>query len=232
MKKIALLFIVFLFFGFLSAEDVKTGKYDFGDVTVTLFEERKTEPEPEPEKAEEEPEPEQKPAGLLEDKMKEPKSFYIQPMVTAGIFAGGYDEIVYGVIGTDVDFASHLAGTREGHNIYLGFNLGVKYSNSLYRTVEIPVQSKIVFDFKTNSPYGTPEYASLWLSLGLCAGRYDEIYIVGGDPDEEVDPEWSMNASWGIGTDLTFANGIVLQFAVKSFATILPIPSLGFGYRF
>ena len=235
MKKPLLFFTVFFFFSFLTAEEVQVGEYKIEDVTITLFEEREPEPEPEPEpelepEPEKEPEPEQK--SPLENKAKGPKPFYIQPMVSAGVSAGGYDDMVYGVIGTNVDFAFHLAGTRQGHNIYLGFNFGAKYSHSLYRTVEIPVQSKLVFDFKTNSPYGTPEYASLWIALGLCAGRYDETYIVAVDPDEDVDPEWGMNASWGIGTDLTFANGIVFQFAIKSFAFIFPIPSLGFGYRF
>ena len=89
MKKFALFFTFFLFFGFLAAEDVKTGEYDFGDITVTLFEEREPEPEPEPEP---EKEPEPKPAepapetaemadlnkSLRENHVK-PKFFYIQP---------------------------------------------------------------------------------------------------------------------------------------------------------
>ena len=45
MKKFALFFTVFLFFAFLAAEDVKTGEYDFGDITVTLFEEESPEAE-------------------------------------------------------------------------------------------------------------------------------------------------------------------------------------------
>ena len=49
----------------------------------------------------------------------------------------------------------------------------------------------MVFRFCT--PYGTPEYASLWLALVLCAGRYDYAYIISIDPDEEVDPEWGLN---------------------------------------
>ena len=242
MKKLLLFLTVFLFFGFVTAEEVQVYKDGSMILIGERWTEHESEAEKEPEAEVEKPEPEKEPEvekqeevepeSPLENKAKEVKSFFIQPMVSAGVFAGGYDDIVYGVIGTNVDFAFHLAGTSQGHNIYLGFNFGAKYSHSLYRTVEIPVQSKLAFDFKTNSPYGTPEYASLWLALGLCAGRYDYAYIISIDPDEEVDPEWGLNVSWGIGTDLTFANGIVLQFAVKSFAGILPIPSFGFGYRF
>ena len=80
MKKFALFFTFFLFFGFLSAEEVKTGEYDFGDITVTLFEEREPEPKPEPE-PEPEKEPEPKPAEPAPEIKGKPKFFYIQPVL-------------------------------------------------------------------------------------------------------------------------------------------------------
>ncbi len=231
MKKTLLFLSVFFFFGFLTAEEVQVGKYKFEDVTITLFEDREPEPEPEPAKeAEKEPEPE--PESPLENKVKEPKPFYIQPMVVVGISYGGEDDRLYEVVDTNADLAFHLAETSRGDNIYLGFNLGVRYSGSLFRTVEIPVQSKLAFDFKRNSPYGTPEYVSFWLALGLSAGLYDSAYVFPFDPSEEVSPEWDMIFSWGIGTDLSFENGFILQFAIKSFIYLYPVPSFGLGCRF
>ena len=105
MKKFALFLTVFLFFGFLIAEEVKTGEYDFGDITVTLFEER--EPEPEPEKAEE-AEPETK---------EKSKFFYVQPVL--GIELGN---IAFGTLfNLDIDFL--VAETKRKNNIYLGVDL-------------------------------------------------------------------------------------------------------------
>ena len=231
MKKLIFFLTFFFFFGFLIAEEVQVGEYTIEDVTITLFEERDPEPEPEPEKeVEKVEEVEQK--SPLENKAKGPKPFYIQPMVVAGISYGGEDDRVYEVVDTNVDLAFHLAETSRGHNIYLGFNSGVRYSGSLFHTVEIPVQSKLAFDFKTNSPDGTPEYASFWLALGLSAGFYDSAYVFPYDPSDEVSPEWDMIFSWGIGTDLSFANGFILQFAIKSFIYLYPVPSFGLGCRF
>ena len=101
------------------------------------------------------------PHSQSENKVKEPKFFHVQPMMAAGIGRGGEDDIIYGFFSTNIDFSFLVANIKRRHNIYVGFGFGVKYAHSLYKTVEIPVQSKIVFDFKTNTPYKIPEYASL-----------------------------------------------------------------------
>ena len=202
MKKLLLFLSVFFFFGFVSAEEVKN--------------------EP------------SEPHSQSENKVKEPKFFHIQPMVEAGIGRGGEDDIIYGFFAANIDFSFLVANIKRRHNIYVGFGFGVKYAHSLYKTVEIPVQSKIVFDFKTNTPYKIPEYASLWFALGGGVGRYDIDYIIAAvSGGKELDPEWTAAViTWGVGTDLTFENGLVLQIAVESFFVIGLMPTIGLGYRF
>ncbi|MBQ3369228.1 hypothetical protein IJG44_10055 [bacterium] len=209
MKKFALFFTVFLIFGFLIAEDVQKEP-------VSVENEIKTESE------------------ARQKKEKQPKFFHIQPMVEAGIGRGGEDDIIYGFFSTNIDFSFLVANIKRRHNIYVGFGFGVKYAHSLYKTVEIPVQSKIVFDFKTNTPYKIPEYASLWFALGGGVGRYDIDYIIAAvSGGKELDPEWTAAViTWGVGTDLTFENGLVLQIAVESFFVIGLMPTIGLGYRF
>ena len=209
MKKLLLFFTIFLFFGFLIAEDVKKEPASVENEIKTEFEAR-------------------------QEKEKQPKFFHIQPMVEAGIGRGGEDDIIYGFFAANIDFSFLVAKLKHAHNIYVGFGFGVKYAHSLYKTVEIPVQSKIVFDFKTNTPYKIPEYASLWFALGGGVGRYDIDYIIAAvSGGKELDPEWTAAViTWGVGTDLTFENGLVLQIAVESFFVIGLMPTIGLGYRF
>jgi len=212
MKKTLLFFTVFLFFTFLNAEEVKN---------------ESAEPQSQSENAQEATE-------HLENKVKEPKFFHVQPMVAAGISRGGEDDIIYGFFSTNIDFSFLVANIKRRHNIYVGFDFGVKYAHSLYKTVEIPIQSKIVFDFKTNTPYRIPEYVSLWFALGGGVGRYDINYITAAvSGGKELNPVWTAAViTWGVGTDLIFENGLVLQVAVESFFIIGAIPIIGLGYRF
>lgn len=209
MKKFALFFTIFLFSGFLSAEDVQKEP-------ASVENEIKTESE------------------ARQKKEKQPKFFHVQPMVAAGISRGGEDDIIYGFFSTNIKFSFLVAKLRREHNIYVGFDFGVKYAHSLYKTVEIPIQSKIGFDFKTNTPYRIPEYVSLWFALGGGVGRYDINYITAAvSGGKELNPVWTAAViTWGVGTDLIFENGLVLQVAVESFFITGTIPIIGLGYRF
>ena len=212
MKKTLLFLTVFFFFGILIAEEVKN---------------EPSEPHSQSENAPEVTEP-------LENKVKEPKFFHVQPMMAVGIGRGGEDDIIYGFFSTNIDFSFLVANIKRRHNIYVGFDFGVKYAHSLYKTVEIPIQSKIVFDFKTNTPYRIPEYVSLWFALGGGVGRYDINYITAAvSGGKELNPVWTAAViTWGVGTDLIFENGLVLQIAVESFFVIGIRPTIGLGYRF
>ena len=83
MKKFALLFTIFLFFG-LSAEEVQKEP-------ASVENEIKTESE------------------ARQEKDKQPKFFHIQPMVEAGIGRGGEDDIIYGFFAANIDFSFLVA---------------------------------------------------------------------------------------------------------------------------
>lgn len=144
MKKIALFFTVFLFFGFLSAEEVQVGEYTIDDVTITLFEER------DPELAEE--------TGSEESETDEPEKYYLQPAV--GIETGNISFAL--LFNLDIDFL--VAQTKRKNNISLGFDVGIVYAPLDY-FFTFPVMGNITFDFKQNDP--NLKYVSYWMSLGV-----------------------------------------------------------------
>ena len=233
MKKLLLFFTAFLLFGLLNAEGVKTGEYDFGDITVTLFEEREPQAEPEVE-----PEPEKEPEAedknkTEADKIGLPEWVYIQPMFSVGVTRGGDDPSVFTeVFNASVQIDFRIAHTKGGHNFYLGLDLGFKYHHLLYHAWDIPLLSNVVFDFKTNVKNNTPEYVSIWFAFGVGIGHYDPYYVDLISSDSTIEHGSAIRHSWGIGTDLKFENGIVLQFGIKSLAFLIPIPMVGLGYRF
>jgi len=214
MKKTLLFFTVFLFFGFLVAEDVKTGEYDFGDVTVTLFEER--EPEPEPEK---EPEPE--PVEPVPEIREKPKFFYIQPALGFGTGVSGYR------VTAALD-AGFLVGSTEVANFYVGLDFDFRagmVALLLKDSKEFAVQANGVFDFAVANP--ELKNVDLWISLG-----FDLIY--GGKYHEEdfQDPSFYYVQAWGIGLDFVFTNNIILKAGIDGFLGIIPDLTLLVGYRF
>ena len=233
MKKTLLFLTVFLFFGFVSAEDVQVYK----DGSMILIGERWTEQELEEESAME-PEPEKEPEA--EDKNKTevekiglPEWVYIQPMFSVGVTRGGDDPSVFTeVFNASVQIDFRIAHTKGGHNFYLGLDLGFKYHHLLYHAWDIPLLSNVVFDFKTNVKNNTPEYVSIWFAFGVGIGHYDPYYVDLISSDSVREHGSSIRHSWGIGTDLKFENGIVLQFGIKSLAFLIPIPMVGLGYRF
>ncbi len=158
------------------------------------------------------------------------KKLYVQPLLAAGASCGGEDDLFFGVFNVSVQVDFLVADLKRGRSIYMGFDAGFKYNFFFYQTWDVPLNSNIVFDFKTNSQNGTPENVSLWFSFGMGIAHYNHGDVVG--LESEGNKATVIDISWGIGTDLKFMNNIVLQFAVKSFAMIYIIPTVGIGYRF
>lgn len=151
--------------------------------------------------------------------------FYVQP--TAGI----------GIIFFDIDInvAIDVLVKRfgKGHRIYVGAEGGFRYMPNLnYKTfdvdpvTEFPIMGNLVFDFKTPSENGLPEYASFWIAFG-----YSRALIV-PDPAESDDSTWCNSISWGIGTTLKFKNKFVLKMGVNGIGLIIPTLTVAVGYRF
>ena len=212
MKKLLLFFTFFLLFAALSAEEAKNNTETVSQAGETADVSRET--------------PVKK-TGL-------PEWLYIQPLLSAGIIHAGDDERIFSaVFNASVQFDFRIAHMKNGNNIYLGVDLGFKYHHSLYKAWDIPLLSNVVFDFKTSTKNDELEYVSLWLAFGVGIGHYDPYYV----DIISTDAKWdggghTVRHSWGIGTDLKFKNGIVLQFAVKSLAFANIIPLVGLGYRF
>ncbi|MBO4699014.1 hypothetical protein J5690_05315 [bacterium] len=164
MKKLLLFLTVFLFFGFLIAEEVQVGEYKIEDVTITLFEEREPEPEPEPEK---EPEVEKQEEEVAPETKEKPEFFYVQPL--GGIEIS--DRYFSFIAALDTYFLiNNNAGTAV--NVYLGTEIGFKYTpvinyhdSSMYAHVfELPIQALFFIDAQVNPQYSTR--LGGWFSLG------------------------------------------------------------------
>lgn len=220
MKKFALFFTFFLFFAFLVAEDVKTGEYDFGDITVTLFEER--EPEPEPEKE----------AELVCDKGKDRKIkyefqrfFYIQPAV------GGKFGLAMFRPSFTLD-AGFFVKSLENADVYLGLDVdfSIMIMKDAYRyaggIVELPLQLSAAFDFKLVKP--PLKSVTFWFSFGpdfmLSQDAYEDFGPYG--------PFFEVFIAWGSGTDLVFTNDMIIKFGIDSFNGKWPDATIAVGYRF
>ena len=182
MKKLLLFFTVFLFFGFLTAEEVQIGEYTIEDVTITLFEDREPEPEPEPGPEPAEPAPETK---------EKSKFFYVQPVL--GIELGN---IAFGTLfNLDIDFL--VAETKRKNNIYLGVDLGAVFAPEHFW--EIPLQANITFDFKQKDP--RLNYVSLWMSLGA-----NFCFEIWRDSSERY-----VAVAWRTGLSIVFVNNMVIK---------------------
>ena len=142
MKKTLLFFTVFLFFTFLSAEEVKNESIEL---------------QPQSENTQQAVSETDKTANASREKNEKPKFFYIQPVL--GIELGN---IAFGAIfNLDIDFL--VAQTKRKNNVYLGLNLGMTYVPN-DRFITVPLQANITFDFKQKDP--NLSYVSLWMSVG------------------------------------------------------------------
>lgn len=191
MKKTFLFFTVFFFFGISSAEEVQVGEYKIEDVTITLFEEKKSEPESE--KAAE--------VGDREEELNdtvEPKKYYIQPAV--GIETGNISFAL--LFNLDIDFL--VAQTKRKNNISLGFDVGIVYAPLDY-FFKFPIMGNITFDFKQNDP--NLKYVSYWMSLGVDLAFWSYRESAG----------WlGASVAWRTGLSIVFRNDMVIKVGLDS----------------
>lgn len=226
MKKLLLFFTIFLLFGLLSAEDVKTGEYDFGDITVTLFEEES----PEAEKARKEAEEKEKPVlneegkicccNISDEKAFEPKKFYIQPALGVGTGASMYR------VNFSLDADALVASTKK-INYYIGLDIDARISALWgFEPRELALQLNGVFDFIQE---GVPELisAGLWISAGI-----DLFWIRGMTEGDLTEHHFEYSQAWGFGVDLVFKNYMILKLGIEGIIGIYPDLTIVVGYRF
>ena len=227
MKKLLLFFTVFLFFSFLTAEEVQVGEYTIEDVTITLFEEREMEPEPEPEpEVGKQPEPELNTKGMVcccdvfNYGNIDPKKFYIQPALGVGTGASMYR------FNLSLDADVLVARTKK-INYYIGLDIDARTS-ALWglEPKELAVQVNWVFDFIQD---GVPELmsASLWISAGI------DLFLIRGMMDGDLtEHHFEYSQAWGFGVDLVFKNYVILKLGLEGIIGIWPDLTIALGYRF
>ena len=227
MKKPLLFFTVFLFFSFLTAEEVQVGEYTIEDVTITLFEEREMEPEPEPEpEVGKQPEPELNTEGMVcccdvfNYGNIDPKKFYVQPALGVGTGFSLYR------VNFSLDADVLVARTKKV-NYYIGLDIDARTS-ALWglEPRELALQLNGVFDFIQE---GVPELilASLWISAGI------DLFLIRGTMDGDLtEHHFEYSQAWGFGVDLVFKNYVILRLGIEGITGIWPDLTIALGYRF
>ena len=211
MKKTFIFFALFFLIFFLSAEEAsETAKENHGNQI--------------------------KSCGCSEEKDdKKPDFFYFEPSL--GIKTG-LPILLSAVLDMSFDF---LVYSREQKpNIYLGLNLGLRYSpfgdalndSRDENRLDFPFQAKISFDFKRNRRH--VGYVSFWLSGGANLMWWQETDWIWKNQEQEKITEsfWIVTAAYGFGLDLVFKNDVVLKFGFDSVIGMWPEPVVAVGYRF
>ena len=209
MKKTFLFFTVFLFFAFLSAEEVKN---------------EPAESQPQSENAQK---TDSEAACSCDDSNKnneKPNFFYFQPAIGFGMGMSAYRPTV----GLNADF---LVSHTEQINYYVGLDLDFKVSFLTYDCAKLPmgfaIQANGVFDFMVNN--SELRSVGLWIALGLnLVSEYDAI----GDGVFEETRSLSYSATYGIGLDFVFENYVILKVGLDSFLFWFPDLTILVGYRF
>ena len=204
MKKTLLFFTVFLFFAFLSAEEVKN---------------ESAEPQLQSENVQEATE-------HLKNKVKEPKFFHVQPAIGFGTGMSLFRPI------TAVDIGFLVGSVQEKTNVYLGLQAGFKYF-FWDQFIDLPLQLKTDFNFKLPNQYVDYLVFWISLGVDLNFAQ-DYLTIVLQDGSASTNKKWhfSVMPAWGTGVDLIFKNSVVLRFGIESFLHMYPELIIGLGYRF
>lgn len=174
--------------------------------------------------------------GISNENETKPKIFYFAPAI--GIKTG-MPAYFSAVADMDLDFLVYHA--KKGHNLYLGLDLGLRYtpysdeygySERREHIVGFPLQVNIVFDSKRHNPH--VDYLSFWISGGADLMCWQETnWIWENHVDVKIRKSFfEVTAAWGIGLDLIFKNNMVLKFGFDSFHGIYPELMIALGYRF
>lgn len=142
MKKVLFFLTVFLFFAFLSAEEVKN---------------EPAESQPQSENAQKTDSEAACSCDDSNENNEKPKFFYIQPVLGIELGMIGFGAL----FNLDIDFL--VAQTKRQNNVYLGLDLGMTGAH-YDRFISVPLQANITFDFKQKDP--NLNYVSLWMSIG------------------------------------------------------------------
>lgn len=142
MKKTFLFLTVFLFFAFLSAEEVKN---------------EPAESQPQSENAQKTDSEAACSCDDSNENNEKPEFFYIQPVLGIELGMIGFGAL----FNLDIDFL--VAQTKRQNNVYLGLDLGMTGAH-YDRFISVPLQANITFDFKQKDP--NLNYVSLWMSIG------------------------------------------------------------------
>ena len=211
MRKIFIFFALFFLFCLLSAEEI----------SETVKEDSKNQ---------------EKTCGCNEEKSdKEPDFFYFEPSI--GIKTGL--PILFSAV-LDMSFDFLVYSREQRPNIYLGLNLGLRYSpfgdaindDEDTTRLDFPFQARISFDFKRNRRH--VDYVSFWLSGGANLMWWQETHWIWENHADIKATEsfWAVTAAYGFGLDLVFKKDVVLKFGFDSYRGIWPEPVVAVGYRF
>lgn len=166
---------------------------------------------------------------------KKPDFFYFEPSI--GIKTG-LPVLLSAVLDMSFDFLVY--NREQTPNIYLGLNLGLRYSplgdalndDEDTTRLDFPFQVKISFDFKRNRRH--VDYVSFWLSGGANLMWWQETHWIWENHADVKTTEsfLAVTAAYGFGLDLVFKKDAVLKFGFDSFRGIWPEPVIAVGYRF
>lgn len=203
MKKSILFFTFFLFFAFLSAEEVKN---------------ESAEPQSMAENTQE-----TTAATGLKQAETDDDFFHFQP--TAGI---GFGFLSILRLNTNLDFYFNVSHTRHNNNIYLGFGTGLYFAPVWENFFEIPVYGNFVIDFVTGRSK-VLKSVGLRIEAGCLMLYWQAHKSILGFEVKDAMFYWFL---FGIGTDLLFKHDIVLRFGFENGELLLPTFSMALGYRF
>lgn len=202
MKRALLFLTAFLFFTFLSAEEVKNDSSEL-----------------------QQPETTQETAGDTDQKQAEKDNdfFHFQPTVGIGI---GLLSMLR--LNTNLDFYFNLKNTPRDYNIYLGFGAGLYFAPLWEYFYEFPLYGNFVVDFTTKRSR-ILKSASLRIEAGYLMLYWEAHKSIFRFDVKDTLFYWFI---FGIGTDLLFKHDIVLRIGFENGELILPTFSVALGYRF
>lgn len=229
MKKIISFFVLFLFFGTLTAQNVPSDtEQKECSCNCPVCPEVPAEKTVEETKQHTETKENEAESASKDD--KHPVMFY-QP--SAGLGIGG--SIFSLRVNNDIDF--FLKRMSDGTDIYMGLEVDFRYSylenHSIY---EVPFQLNFLFDFPVK--HRTIKRIGLWFSGGIdLAVGYLFYYNYGLDfynkhDNKERDSIFRIRAAWGLGANMLLHKDLTLKLGFDSFYGIYPDLIFAVGYRF